>query len=236
MSPAPRRLATAATATATAVCLALTAAPAAHAAEVEPPVNERHASSGQSVSMDWMEVGRLPGGVLGNYHQGWLTVETPADGSGTYVYGYVTDYECPPGVTPDDGHGWHGEEGEEEPEGPFCEDVAYRSIDDGDLTVVADKRHRNARITGTLAVTDHGTPLGNPVVDIRVKGGRDTFLERSTSRYRQDGVTYTSSYSTTGRTGTVTGRIGQMVFDDAEGEYSSARLSSWTEVSRVRVR
>lgn len=230
------RLATAATATTAALCLALTAAPAASAAEVEPPVNERHASSGQSVSMDWLEVGRLPGGVLGNYHQGWLNVETPADGSGTYVYGHVVDYECPPGVTPDDGHGGHGEEGEEEPEGPFCEDVAYRSIEDGDLTVVADRRHRNARITGTLAVTDHGTPLGNPVVDIRVKGGRDTFLERSTSRYRLGGVTYSSTYSQTGRMGTVTGRIGPMVFDDAEGEHSSARLSTWVEVSRVRVR
>lgn len=227
------RLASAATATAAALCLSLTVAPAASAEVAEPPVNERYASSGQSVSMDWLEVGRLPGGVLGNYHQGWLSVETPGDGSGTYVYGDVVDYECPPGVTPDDGHGGgHGEE----PEGPVCEDVAYRTIEGGDLTVVADKRHRSARITGTLAVTDHGTPLGNPVVDIRVKGGSDTFTERYSSRRTVGGVRYSSTYSQRGREAVVTGRIGPMVFDDAEGERSSARLSSWVEVSRVRVR
>lgn len=228
-----RRLATALTATGAVLALTLTAAPSASAADFEPPQNERNASSGRSISLDWMEVGRLPGGVLGNYHQGWLNVETPDDGSGTYVYGDVVDLECPPGVTPDDGWGGHGEK---EPEGPFCEVVAYRTIEDGDLTVVADKRNRNARITGTLAVTDHGTPLGNPAVDIRLTGGTGTFVDRYSSRYSDGGVVWSSTYSQTGRDATVSGRIGPMVFDDAEGEYSSARLSTWVEVSRVRVR
>lgn len=236
MPLAPRRLVPAATAAAAAVCLALVGAPAASAAEVEPPVNATHSSSGTAVSMSWVEVGRLPGGVLGNYHQGWLTIETPADGSGSLVYGDVSDLECPPGVTPDDGHGGgHGEEGEE-PAGPLCEHVAFRSIDGGDLTVVADRRHRSARITGTLAVSDHGTPLGNPAVDIRLRGTGDRFMDRWTSRYTEGGVRYSSSYSQTGRQATVTGRIGPMVFDDAEGESSSATLATWTQVSRVRVR
>ena len=120
--------------------------------------------------------------------------------------------------------------------GPFCEAVAFRTIDGGDLTVTGDKRNRSARITGTLAVSDHGSPLGNPAVDIRLTGGSGTFVERYSSRYGDGGVTYSSIWSQTGRDGTVSGRIGPMVFDDAEGEYSSARLSTWTEVSRTRVR
>lgn len=228
-----RRLATVLTATGAVLALTLSAAPAAQAVDVEPPTNERNASSGRSVSMSWQEVGRLPGGVLGNYHQGYLDLETPGDGSGTFVYGDVFDYECPPGVTPDDGWGGHGEE---EPEGPFCEKVALRTIDGGDLAVVSDRRNRNARITGTLSVTDHGTPLGNPAVDIRVTAGSGTFVDRWSSRYSTGGVIYSSTYSRTGREATVTGRIGPMVFDNAEGEYSSASLSSWVEVSRTRVR
>jgi len=236
MSRTPRRLAPAA-GVAAALCLALVASPAAAAGEPAPtPVNERHASSGKQVNLDWREVGRLPGGVLGNYHDGWLTVEVPSDGGEGYVYGDVTDLECPPGVTPDDGWGGgHGEE-PEEPEGPLCEVVASRTIEEGDLTVVADARNRTARITGTLAVTDHGTPLGNPAVDIRLRGGKDTFSDRWTNRYTEGGVVYSSAYSSRGRQATVTGRIGPMVFDDAEGEYSSASLATWTQVSRVRVR
>jgi|GEM_PF-3498240 len=227
-----RRLTTALTATGAVLALTLSAAPAAQAGELEPPQNERNASSGRSVTMSWLEVGRLPGGVLGNYHQGWLGIESPADGSDPSVYGDVVDLECPPGVTPDDGWGGHGEE----PKGPVCEAVAFRGIEEGDVTVVSDKRNRTARITGTLAVTDHGTPLGNPTVDIRLTGGSSTFVERYSSRYSDGGVVYSSTYSQTGRNATVTGRIGPMVFDDAEGEYSDATLSSWVQVSRVRVR
>lgn len=233
--PTPRRLVPAAAAAVLGVLLA--ASPAAAVDEpTGPPVNERNASSGKQISIGWREVGRLPGGVLGNYHDGWLTVERASDGGEAYVFGDVTDFECPPGVTPDDGWGGgHGEE-PEEPEGPLCEVVASRTIEEGDLTVVADARNRNARITGTLAVTDHGTPLGNPAVDIRLRGGKDTFADRWSNRYTEGGVVYSSTYSSHGRAATVTGRIGPMVFDDAEGEYSSATLATWSQVSRVRVR
>ena len=228
-----RRLATALTATGAVLALALTAAPA-HAVDVEPPQNEQEAISGRSLNLSWLEAGRLPGGVLGNYHFGYLGIELPDDGSETFIYGDVIDLECPPGVTPDDG--WGGGHDGEEPEGPFCEEVALRTMEGGDLTVVSDRRNRNARITGTLAVTDHGTPLGNPVVDIRLSGGSDTFVERWSSRYTQGSAVYSSTYSLSGRNATVTGRIGPMVFDDAEGEYSSASIASWTQVSRTRVR
>ncbi|WP_380164401.1 hypothetical protein [Jannaschia sp. R86511] len=227
-----RRLATALTAAGAALALSLASAPAALAADVEPPQNGSNSATGRSISMSWLEVGRLPGGVLGNYHQGYMTVETPGDGSGSYVFGDVVDLECPPGVTPDDGGG----HGEEEPEGPFCEAVAFRTIDGGDLTVVHDKRNRSARLTGTLAVSDHGTPLGNPVVDIRLTGTATTFADRYSSRWSDGTVVYRSSYSQVGREATIVGRIGPMVFDNAEGEYSYATLSSWSEISRVRVR
>lgn len=234
MTSSLRRAVTAATATGAALVLALTASPAVAVTPDAPegPVNERYSSSGRILNLDWLEVGRLPGGVLGNYHYGYMGIDVGKTGE-TFVYGSVVDLECPPGVTPEDGHGGgHGEE----PEGPFCEEVAFRSIDGGDLTVQADKRNRNARITGTLAVSDHGTPLGNPAVDITLTGTSTTFVNRYTNVYRDGGVTYTSTFSESGRQATVAGRIGPMVFDDAEGEYSSATIGSYSQVSKTRVR
>lgn len=185
-------------------------------------------SSGRMATLDWLEVGTLPG-VQGNAHLGTLFVEEQSRG-GAYVFGYVLDLECPEGVTP--GHGGGHGEGEE----PSCTEVGFRFIDGGDVTFTMDRKFGKARLTGTLAVSDHGTPLGNPPVDITLTGVGNTYRSTDSGRYSDGTTSYSYRYSFTGRQASVSGRIGVMVFDDEPGEYSNAQMGAFRSASRDRIR
>ncbi len=243
-----RPLSTALAAAIACVAVVATAGPAQAAAESSGK------REGKQVNLDWLEVGTLPGGVLGNAHIGYLGIDLLSTGD-TYLWGNVVDFECPEGVLPGHGGG-HGVDGgnaetardfvsritadddgggdDGGDKGPQCEVVAYRDIDGGDVTLVMDKRFTSARLTGTLNVSDHGTPLGNPPVNITLTGEGRSYRAADTSRWSDGRSSWFYSNNSTGRQSTVGGNIGPMIFDDAEGEYSNSSMSTFSSVWRER--
>lgn len=221
--PLTRRLGTVAVALLTSLGLVATAGPAQAGSMYFSK------SSGRMVDVSWLEVGTLPG-VQGNAHLGFMYVEELGRG-GANVFGEVIDFECPEGVLPEYGGG-HGEEPSEDQ----CQEVGYRFINGGDVTFTMDRKYTQARLTGTLAVSDHDTPLGNPPVDITFTGVGETFSSTFTDRGSYDGTTYSFRYSFTGRAAVTSGSIGPMVFDDEAGEYSQATMGSFKNMSRDRTR
>ena len=219
-----RRLGTVAVALLAGLGLVATAGPAQAASM------SFYKSSGRVANVDWLEVGTLPG-VGGNIHFGYMYVEDLGRGQAN-VFGVVEDLQCPDGFIPEGPGGGHGEEPEESP----CENLGARFIEGGDVTFTMDRKYTTGRLTGTLAVFGHDGPLGNPPVDMTLTGFGDTFS--STERYTYDDGTSSGSYrySFTGRAATVSGRIGPMVFDDVAGEYSSASMGAFKNVSRDRTR
>jgi hypothetical protein len=226
-----RRLGTAAVAVLAGLALVATSGPA------QAATKSSYKSSGRTVTLDWLEVGALPGGVEGNIHFGFMQVVETSKGRAT-AWGEVYDVECPDGVVPDQPpFGGHGEE----PEGPDelgCTLVDVRWIEGGALTLTMDNKFSSAVLGGTLNVYGHDGPAGNPPVSIRVDGVGGTFKETGSGSYRDQYESFTYTYSFTGRSGQVASgsRIGAMVFDDADGEYSGAQLGSFKETNRSRSR
>jgi len=189
-------------------------------------------SSGRMVNVDWLEVGKLPN-VQGNIHFGFMFIEDLGRGRSN-IFGVVEDLQCPVGFIPE-GPG-HGGGHDEEPKDSPCTNVGTRFIDGGKTTFTMDKKFTTARLTGTLAVSDHGTPLGNPAVDMTLTGFGSTSSGTDRGTFRDEYSTFTYRYSYTQRQATVSGRIGPMVFDDVAGEYSSATMGSFKSASRERSR
>lgn len=224
-----RRLGTAAVAALAGLALVATSGPA-QAAE-----KSFYKSSGRSVVLDWLEVGTLPGGVQGNIHFGYMQVTETSKGRAT-AWGEVFDVECPDGVVPDfPPGGGHGEEPAPDENG--CELVDIRWIEGGSLTLTMDRKFTRADIDGTLNVFGHDGAGATPAVDITVDGVGSTYSSTDSGTYRDETGTYTYRYTFNGRSGQVAAgsRIGAMVFDNADGEYSSAQLGSFRETSRSRI-
>lgn len=224
-STTTRRLGTVAVAALTALGLVATAGPAQAGSMFFSK------SSGRLADIGWLEVGTLPG-VAGNAHTGNLYVDELGR-STAYVFGFVTDWECPEGVLPEHGGGGHGEE----PTEGGCEPVGERFVDGGDVTFTMDKKLTSARLTGTLVVSDHGGEGAvTPPVDITLTGTGSTYTSKIVDSGSFEGTTYTYRYTFTGRQAVVSGRIGAMVFDDEPGETSTASIGSYRSMSRDRTR
>ncbi len=189
-------------------------------------------SSGRVASADWLEVGTLPGGVPGNIHFGSMQVEDLGKGEAN-VWGIVFDMTCPDGFIPEGPGGGHGEK----PEPNGCTDAGVRIMKGGDVTFTMDRKFKTARLTGTLNMVGHdGGTVGAPPANMTWTGIGDSYRSVESGRYDDDRSSGSYRYSFSGRDAEVTGAIGAMVFDDVEGEYSTAQLGSFRSVSRDRTR
>lgn len=191
-------------------------------------------SSGSTASASWLEVGTLPGGVPGNIHFGYLTIEDLGNGN-AYVWGEVYDLTCEPGVIPDGpGGGGHGEEEEpSDPEG--CVGEGARWIEGGDVAFKMDRKLSKATLTGTLQVFGHDGPSGAPAVNMTLTGVGSTYKSVESGTFTYDNETYRYRYNFSGRDAEVSGNIGAMVFDDVDGEWSYAQMGSYRSMDRSRV-
>ena len=220
-----RRLGTAAVSVLAGLALVVTAGPAQASSTFFSK------SSGRMATVDWLEVGTLPN-IDGNIHFGFMYIEDLGQGRSN-IFGIVEDLQCPAGFIPDGPFGGgHGEEPEESP----CDPVGTRFIDGGDTTFVMDRKFATARLTGTLAVSDHGTPLGNPVVDMTLTGFGATSSGSDRGSFSDENGSFSYRYAYTQRQATVSGRIGPMVFDNVPFEYSSATMGTFKSASRERIR
>lgn len=211
----------------TLLLVALSAAPASASSMWFSRTSSNFASS------SWLEVGELPGGVPGNIHFGSMYIEDLGNGNAN-IWGQVFDLTCDPGVIPDGPGGGHGELSEEEPPAPEgCVHEGVRFIGGGDVVFRMDRKFTKATLTGTLNVFGHeGGPSGTPGVDMTVTGFGDTYKETSSGRVTYGDETYSYRYTFSGRSATVTGNIGAMVFDNVPGEWSEAQMGSQRQMDR----
>ncbi len=186
-------------------------------------------SSGTMANASWLEVGELPN-VPGNIHFGYLTIEDLGNGN-AQIWGEVYDLTCPEGVIPEGPGGGHGEE---EPVEPVCTDEGARFIDGGETTFRMDRKFSTATLTGTLNVYGHDGPLGAPAVDMTLTGIGSAYRSTESGTFSNGTETYSYRYSFSGRDATVAGRIGAMVFDNVEGEWSTAQMGSYRQMDRGR--
>lgn len=192
-------------------------------------------SSGTTAAVSWLEMGELPAAAnaLGNAHFGDLYVEDLGRGRAR-AFGTVFDLQCKKGVVPTrPGHG-------EEPTTRGCTLVGTRYVEGGTgLTFTIDRELTKATLTGTLSVGDaHGGegPVGTPPVSITWTGAGALEPYSESGRYTDAYGTYSYRYSGTRRSATIApgSRIGPMVFDDEQGESSTADLGSYSSSSRQR--
>jgi len=205
------------------------------AAPAEAGSKSSYKSSGRIASADWLEVGTLPG-VAGNIHFGFMQIEDLGNGRAN-IFGFVDDLTCPPGVIPNGGGGGHLEE-EPEPGPNGCTYEGGRSIENGTTTFTMDRKLNMATLTGTLRVFGgHGEgPVGQPRVNMILTGVGDTFSSSERGSFTDGTSTSRWSYSFSGRSATVSGAIGAMIFDNVEGEYSNAQMGSYRNMQRDRTK
>lgn len=182
-------------------------------------------STNTYASTQWVELGGLPGGVLGNVHVGYLEAYGTTN---TDVWGSVSDWTCPEGELPPDGGG-HGFD-EEEPPPTNCELHSERFIfaESGAVTLTVDRKLTTARLTGVLDVQDHATGAGGrPPVDITWTGTGDLATYSSTGKYTEGGTT--TYYKETGSTRQAViadgSFIGAMGFTDDADDTSTGQLT-----------
>lgn len=195
------------------------------AAPAEAGTRWQMRASGSFATVDWVEMGELPGGVPGNVHLGNLSVEGDKLIS---AFGFVTDWTCEEGEMPTGGG-----HGEEPPEDSGCVLEAERFVFGEGLTLTMDRRLAKARLTGTVQVDNHGGegPSGTPTVDITWTGTGATSTSTYTDSYTDtNGVKYSTKRTETARGATISGRIGAMGFDDdtddvATGYFGTFRTS-----------
>lgn len=229
--PAPNHLARRVTVAALVACAAI-----APAAPASAGTSGRYASRGTTASASWIEFGVLPGGsVAGNAHVGELFVD-----GGTrvpQVFGQVADWTCPEGERPPYGGGPHHDE-PPPPEESACTLESVRFITGTtDLRFSIDPKLTTARLTGALAVSDHGSGTAvNPPVDMTWTGVGATVTDRVSGSYSDGTTTYTFRYAFSGRAATVDGRIGPMLFTDDADDESTGSLGSYRNMERFRTR
>ena len=185
-------------------------------------------STNSSASTSWLELGELPGGVLGNAHVGYLDVY--ASTGSTEVYGSVYDWTCPDGELPPDYGGGHGEfsTAEEEPT-TNCEFHSERFVYGygDDISFTMDRKLTSARLTGTLTVEDHDGGTGaSPAVDITWVGTGDLASYSNTGKYTEGGSTYYYKEVGNSRSATIADGsfIGAMGFTDDADDVSSGYM------------
>lgn len=186
-------------------------------------------SSGSFASVSWMEVGELPDPVVGNYHVGYLEVRGDKVPE---VYGDVADWTCPLGELPPEFGGGHGEE---EPK-TNCTFEGSRFIyaDPSAITFSVDRKLNAATLVGELIVSDHeGAGEASPPVDMTWTGIGTTSKSTNTWAYSDsNGSKWSDRTTETGREGDISGRIGGMIFDDEDGEFSNGYFGTYRTDSR----
>lgn len=192
-------------------------------------------SSGTTASVQWIEVGELPG-IAGNVHTGDLFV----DGSTRQasVYGSVVDWTCPPGELPNGGGGHGIEDGPPEESNCAEEGLRFISGDPADVTFTMDKKLNTATLTGFLTVSSHGPGGGvaRPPVDMTLTGFGGVATSKFTDTYSDGTFSYRFSYTSTYRQATVAGRIGPMDFTDDADDQSAASMGTYKSMDRFRSR
>jgi hypothetical protein len=200
-------------------------------------------SSGTSATADWTEFGTLPG-IAGNVHVGSLFVNGSSRNR-AYVYGSVADWTCREGERPPDGGHGHSDADFDfeppwpEPEPSTCTLESFRSIygDPSTVSFTVDKRLTEARLTGQLSVSDHGTgSAASPPVDMTWTGTGDLYSSTGSGTFSDGDSTYRYRYSFSGRSADVDGRIGAMGFTDDPDDESSGQLGSYKDATWWRVR
>ena len=186
-------------------------------------------SSGSFAYVSWMEVGKLPAPVLGNYHVGYLDVrgDKVVD-----VFGEVYDWSCPKGELPPEFGGGHGEE---EPDTKCTlESTRFIFADPGAITFTVDRRLNAATLVGRLIVSDHdGAGEASPPVNMKWTGVGVSSKSTNTSSYTDsNGSRWSDRTTETAREGDISGLIGAMVFDDERGEFSYGSFGTYRTDSR----
>ncbi|HSF98748.1 MAG TPA: hypothetical protein VLA55_08660 [Ornithinibacter sp.] len=181
-------------------------------------------SSGSFANVSWMEVGELPAPVLGNYHVGYLEVRGDKVPD---IYGDVTDWTCPEGELPPDFGGGH--EGEEPETGCTLEGSRFIYGDPSAVTFTVDRKLNAATLVGNLFVSDHeGEGTASPPVNMTWTGIGGTSKSTSTETYTDpSGAKFTYRTTQTAREGDIEGKIGVMVFDDEDGEFSYGSFGTY---------
>lgn len=185
-------------------------------------------ASGSFAQTDWVEMGTLPGGVPGNVHVGSLRAEGDKL---VQAFGTVQDWTCPAGEMPPAGGG----HGEEPPAETNCTLDAERFMYGDGLTLTVDRKLTTARLTGTLTVEDHGGEgaAASPPVDITWTGfGGTSSTTIEDSFTDPNGTKFYSKRTESARTGTVSGRIGAMGFDDDADDISSGWFGTFRTMER----
>lgn len=174
-------------------------------------------------------------GYFGNYHVGSLYAYQASPGK-AYVDVFIADFDCPPGVVPDQGHGDDGET----PSGPTCKALGYRYGSAEDQAFSVDSRLRRATLTGQVrlfssgagghgeeitVLHDTGTFAGAPTFSLSWNGTGKLRRGSSMERFRSGNQSdfYRSRY--TSRDAAVSGMIGPMPFvaSTSQGTISTNR-------------
>lgn len=188
-------------------------------------------ASGATADTFWTQVDGTPTGAspFGNVHVGWLYAYETTKGSAD-VFGGIDDFDCEEGDLPFGG-GPH-DPIDDEPYPPnSCEYIGSRFIDSSGIEFSIDKKLSQARLTGTLTVYGgghgDGGVVGRPYADIVWTGTGGVLTEKHSYRYKDDGVTYSGTWSSIGRSATMSGVLGPMGFDpDLSGGWMGTFKSS----------
>ena len=190
--------------------------------------------SGSYAYVQWTEYGELGGGVGGNVHVGFLDVRSGQRSLDSFVY--VEDYDCEEGEFP--GGGGHGEE---PPLEGACDLVSVRDFygNESSLTLNVSKKLGSATLTGSyLSGGGHGGPGTGPgpSVNLTLTGVGGIYSSTWKDSYTDEGVRYTSTYTDTGRQGTVSGTIGAMGFDDDVDDEAYGQFGTFKSTTRESTR
>lgn len=211
-----------------------------------------HKADYHQFSFDWIQLDRnvdtgerIPPGVnqFGNTHIGFVYTFEITSGV-MDAFGQIADLDCPVDfVPPAGGHGFGAleEEPEPEPENP-CTHIGFRTLQ-GSLPFTVDRKLTAATLGGPgqfLAVFGGGDPhggggeqIGQAPVNMAFIGSGPLTKSTFTDRYTDGTNTYSSRYSSTGRSTEMTGALGPMGFDpDLSGGFISFNKEMFRSRSR----
>lgn len=184
-------------------------------------------TSGVAATAEWTQYFDFPQPEYGNVHVGYLNAFETRTGVAS-VWAWIQDFECPEGVFP----GEHGEEN-------GCEYTGTRQLFGEDVPFTVGRRASTATLKGSLTAVsgdphspDGPTTIGQVPADFTWTAVGDVERSRSTYRYSNEFGTFSETFATTGRDATLSGRLGPMLFEEAES--ASGRLEKFRSTSRQR--
>lgn len=189
---------------ATALLAVATAAPA------EAGSSYLSRTTGRAATTEWVQVLDMRSRGFGNVHVGWLTAYETSNGVAD-VFSAIDDYDCPEGELPSGGG--HGEPG-------GCVWVSTRFLEGEGIAFTMDSKLSRAHLEGTLNASTGGhegpgDSLGTVGANFTWTGVGDAEKSTTTFRYRDGTSSYTETFRTTRRAGTMSGVLGPMLFEQA---------------------